>query len=86
MICYFCGTRISNNNNSSIIYVCSDYCYHIALKFHRINKSNLLISSKVCSNCNLDISGFNYCHYYKDSLYCSDECAKKLKKLGSPDP
>ena len=81
MICYSCGTRISNNNNSSIIYVCSDFCYNLALNFHKIDSSNLLKSSKVCGYCNLDISGFDYSYYVQDCLYCSYECSqKKLKK------
>ena len=79
MICYSCGTRISNNNNSSIINVCSNFCYHIASKYHRIDVSNLIIVPKVCAFCNIDISECEYSFYSNDQLYCSSKCSQKIE-------
>ena len=77
MICYFCDTRISNNNNSSIIYVCSEFCYHMTSNFHRIDVSNIIIVQKTCNYCDKDMSNCDYTFYSNDKLYCSHICSIK---------
>ena len=76
MICYSCGTRISNNN-SGTIKVCSNFCHHLAIQFHKINPNNVMILPKVCGYCNLDISGVDYRYFQNDQTYCSLQCSQK---------
>ena len=77
MECNYCVTRINPKDNSGNIYVCSDYCKLMLMKFKKVDINNIDIAPRSCLFCQQNIKLFDYCFFSNDSVYCSKSCSIK---------